>query len=112
MSRLIVVLLGLGLFACVPRLSTVYEPLDSYSVPEPSEYPNAYGVYLDWQSSVQVHPNALGSLTRQAQQRRVLAILNENLVSLLGRSGTWAPRGRARPASPFVFSARDHRRDA
>lgn len=78
MSRLIVVLLGLGLFACVPRLSTVYEPLDSYSVPEPSEYPNAYGVYLDWQSSVQVHPNALGSLTRQAQQRRVLAILNEN----------------------------------
>ena len=78
MSRLIVVLFGLGLFACAPRLSTVYEPLDSYSVPEPSEYPNAYGVYLDWQNSVQIQSNALGSLTRQAQERRVLAILNEN----------------------------------
>ena len=81
MKRLTLACLALFVFGCGPRLMLTSEALDSYQVPEPSEYPHSWGVYLDWEDQYVYAVDAFWPVGRcEAETRRVFAVLNENIA--------------------------------
>jgi len=81
MKRLMFSFLALLMVGCGPRLMLTSEALDSYQPPEPSEYPDSWGVFLDWEDQDLYAVDTFWPVGRcEVETRRVFAVLNENIA--------------------------------